>query len=331
MVATFLRDASDSVPWMPNNVVWVEMWRQDPGGTQVPVTDELRADVARILPTAEVIDVRRIESREMPVIVADPGVVRVLQLDDTDVRALDSGTVLVIGQPGTAYRASETVRVGAALLPTDWSNTPIKSRLLSGYLLVGPSSIGEATITQGAALFHLPTPTTAAQRTALEKLASTGWGGTDPFNGVAPAATYQLSYWTPGQWKPSPGLVELALVALPVAFVSGVVAVGLMLAAAETRDELQTMNAVGARPRSLAAVAGIKAALLAALGGALAIPVALVAIAIVVAAAKSRWIVIPWMTLAGLLFVVPLVSGVGAFAASRLGQRFRPIQITATD
>jgi putative ABC transport system permease protein len=106
-----------------------------------------------------------------------------------------------------------------------------------------------------------------------------------------------------------------------------VVAIGLALAATESRDERDVLVAVGARPRTMRSVAGSKALVMTLTGVALAIPTGLIP-AFAVTRAIDDPFRIPWLALAALLVVVPLVAGALALAASTLAQRFRPVQMS---
>ncbi len=104
-----------------------------------------------------------------------------------------------------------------------------------------------------------------------------------------------------------------------------VVAIGLALAATESRDERDVLVAVGARPRTMRSMAGSKAVVMTLTGVALAIPTGLIP-AYAVTSAVDDPFQVPWLALAALLVVVPLVAGASAWAASTIAQRFRPVR-----
>lgn len=121
--------------------------------------------------------------------------------------------------------------------------------------------------------------------------------------------------------------IHAALVGLALVFTLVVVAVGLGLAAAEGRAERDVLVAVGAPPRSLARLAGTKAAVLALVGGALAVPTALLPVWVWVRASSGdEPFVMPWPVTALLVIGVPAVAGVLTTASSALATRFRPVR-----
>ncbi len=106
-----------------------------------------------------------------------------------------------------------------------------------------------------------------------------------------------------------------------------VVAIGLALAATESRDERDVLVAVGARPRTMRSLAGSKALVMTLTGVALAIPTGLIP-AFAVTRAVGDPFQVPWLALAGLLVAVPLIAGAVAWAASTVAQRFRPVHMS---
>jgi putative ABC transport system permease protein len=126
---------------------------------------------------------------------------------------------------------------------------------------------------------------------------------------------------------PPVGSIHLVIVGASLLLVLAVVAVGLALAAAESRDERDVLVAVGARPRTLRTMAGAKAVVMTLAGVAVAVPGGLVPTFAVARAADVRF-TMPWLVLGGLLFVVPPVAGVVAAAVSGLAQRVRPVRMS---
>lgn len=107
-----------------------------------------------------------------------------------------------------------------------------------------------------------------------------------------------------------------------------VVAIGLSLSATESRDERDVLVAVGARPRTLRRMAGVKAVFLAGTGVVLAVPTGLVP-ALVVLREPGRPEALPWVALALLLVAVPLVAGLLAWVSSSIAQRVRPVHASS--
>ena len=96
-----------------------------------------------------------------------------------------------------------------------------------------------------------------------------------------------------------------------------VVAIGLSLAATESRDERDVLVAVGAKPRTLRGLAGTKAVVLTVGAAFLAIPTGFIPVAAVITAADGGdRLAFPWLTALGLLVLVPALAGVAALCAS---------------
>ena len=126
---------------------------------------------------------------------------------------------------------------------------------------------------------------------------------------------------------PSVGLIQTAIVGAALLLVLAVVAVGLALAATESRAERDVLVAVGARPRTLRTMAGAKAVVMTLAGVAVAVPGGLVP-AFAVARAAHVGFTMPWLVLGGLVLVVPLVAGLAASGVSGLAQRLRPVRMS---
>ncbi|MCU1359859.1 MAG: hypothetical protein JWN99_1148 [Ilumatobacteraceae bacterium] len=111
-----------------------------------------------------------------------------------------------------------------------------------------------------------------------------------------------------------------------------VVGVGMALWAAEGKDERDALVSIGAPPSVLAAVVGMKAWILAMVGGLIAVPLGFGTLRWTVAAAgqHTRF---PWLVAGGVVVLVPLVIGVGATVGSAVAQRVRPVKMStlATD
>ena len=106
-----------------------------------------------------------------------------------------------------------------------------------------------------------------------------------------------------------------------------VVAIGLALAAAESRDERDILVAVGARPRTMRSMAGVKAVVLTTTGVALGVPAGLIPSLAEARSVRSE-IHAPWLGVAGLVIVIPAVAGGMAWAASSIAQRLRPVRMS---
>jgi putative ABC transport system permease protein len=133
----------------------------------------------------------------------------------------------------------------------------------------------------------------------------------------------------PARRSTTPGLIETVPAAIALLFALLVVAVGLALAAAETRDERDVLAVLGAAPRTLRRASGGKAFLLTLLGGAAAVPVGLLPVAVVTRLLADDFpLVVPWRTIALIVVVVPVLAAVVTSAAARVASRDRPVQIS---
>lgn len=107
-----------------------------------------------------------------------------------------------------------------------------------------------------------------------------------------------------------------------------IVAVGLALIGAETRDDDVVLAAVGASPRTRRSLAAARAGTLTLLGAVLAVPAGLVPVwglsTTAGAGAASGQLTIPWSTIAAVVLLVPAVAAAGAY----LFARFRPPALT---
>ena len=107
-----------------------------------------------------------------------------------------------------------------------------------------------------------------------------------------------------------------------------VVAIGLALSAAESRDERDVLVAVGARPVTMRRLAACRAVALTVVAAVLAIPTGYVPIVVVYRAIEGEVAAFPWLTAAGILVAVPLLAGGAAWIASSIAQRFRPVRMS---
>ena len=123
-------------------------------------------------------------------------------------------------------------------------------------------------------------------------------------------------------------LTKLAALGAALTLVLGVVAVGLGLAAVESRDERSVLHVVGAPPASLRRLAAAKTWILTTLAAVVAVPTGFAVVWVVRAVAKSefdRHAPLPVFMLISLLIVVPAVAMAITWAGSGLAQRVRPV------
>ena len=129
-------------------------------------------------------------------------------------------------------------------------------------------------------------------------------------------------------WNPSETLVQAAIVAATLLMVLLVVSIGLSLAAVESRNERNTLIAVGASPSTLRRRSATTAIVLAATGGVLAIPTGLLPVWVVTRAASGNGeATIPWLSIVAIVVVVPLLVGAVALVGSAIIQRVRPAKV----
>jgi hypothetical protein len=125
------------------------------------------------------------------------------------------------------------------------------------------------------------------------------------------------------------GSVRLALNVLGGAMALAIVAVIVALVAAEARRDQAILVAVGAGPGRRRGVAGARSFLLAALAGLLAVPAGFLPLAVIQASKDGgRPIVVPWIAMAVVTILVPLVAGaVGAIGSRnpKAVQLLRPL------
>ena len=119
-------------------------------------------------------------------------------------------------------------------------------------------------------------------------------------------------------------VVQGIIIAAALLVVLLVVAIGLALAATESRDERDILVAVGAPPSTMRSIAGVKAVVMTLTGVVLGIPAGLIPMYAVSRTSGDRF-ELPGLSLAALLIVMPLVAGVVATVASSVAQRARPV------
>lgn len=180
----------------------------------------------------------------------------------------------------------------------------------------------------GIVVLRQSRPLTGAQRSLVADLVDDARLELIDTAGVQPTTNLNAALHYPSD-NVSPLLLEVLLTGVSLLFSLFVVAVGLALAAAETRDERDVLTIVGASPAAMRATSGRKAALLAALGAVLAVPVGFLPVVVFVAAeTDSLPLVFPWRVVALLLFVVPVVAGVVTTLGSAAALRLRPVRVS---
>ena len=342
---------------VPDNVVVATLRHQtEQASTLGPVDAADRAELARLLPGSVETVVRAttrlgadgssfwsVQRVGEPPIAIGGGYDRALAADEALldlVRA--SGAVrsglattgfVVLSGGGAAGPAPGRVVVG---LPDGRraDAVVVRHRFTAGYLsdiLVSPPAAARLGLALEpiASAFTLKTVLTETQRYVLDDL---------QYNqAVSPAGAVVSLQWSSPWTGPTPLQLELILTGLALACSMFVVGVSLALAAAESKDERDVLTMVGAPPGALARSAGARAWLLAAAGGAMAIPVGFLPVVVFSKARASGIsgriypIVFPGRTALLLVLVVPCVVALASMAASATAQRLRPVRVsTAT-
>lgn len=181
-----------------------------------------------------------------------------------------------------------------------------------------------------------PVDLTGAQRDAISEL-QPFWQGQDAFVASATAAGFETlgavagddgSYWYPSYdsppWRTPAPLIQLAVIVASLLLVLGVVAIGLSLAATESRDERDVLHAVGASPKTLRRVSAAKAWVLTTGAAVVAVPVGYVTIFVITRATDAR-APFPFIVAGALLVGIPLIAAGSTMAVSALAQRLRPV------
>jgi putative ABC transport system permease protein len=361
-----------SVPYLPSNMVSIQAHSTEPGaggagGAPAEVSDpELPAlppvplaiadQVRAVLPAASEVPVRTAGLDLAPYrtdvveasarwltpyfVVADPPLLDALGLSQGDRALLDRGSVLA-GWEGGMYAPSGAVTADTerGLVTFDVARLRDRPRAwrYAQMPLISPAKAEEMALPIASAevLFIAPDPLTSRQRSALDVINAGGGGYTSAF--LPESASSDVGF-SVDQGHDLPRdvpkeLIDGLIVGGALLFILAVVAVGLFLSAAESRDERDVLLAVGASPRAMRRVAAHKAALLTAIGGVLAVPTGFLPVAVVLAQVDDDPIRFPWLVAVGCVAAVPILVGAVTLLASAVAQRVRPVRmsILATD
>lgn len=186
-------------------------------------------------------------------------------------------------------------------------------------------------IVDGPLVLQTPEPMTGDQRDQLTDLNEDLLFDHQKF---APQPGDEVTYvWLEHPYEsfePSDALITTGVVGVATILVLAVVALGLSLSAAETKDERDVLAAIGARPRTLRRLAAAKAAVLSSTGIIVGVPLGFIPVVVVLRAASMDNFepyspVFPWVQVGLLLVVVPLVATLATIAASGIALRVRPV------
>jgi putative ABC transport system permease protein len=298
------------------------------GGSELYAPPDAAAqdELAALLPGAEPVTLRTAGHQHdwadirVPV-VADPAVLDGLGLGDDVRRALARTGVLVIGSGGEA--PDQVTLPGGQVQDVVTVSSERNLGYLSG-VLVSPGLVDEIGVEphDAAVAFVNDRPLTQGQLDDVEVFLEDWQFDQGPSTNRAVSARWSETGPTP---------VQLELIVAGVALVFAVLVVGatLALAAAESRDERDVLTVTGVAPRMLARAAAARAWLLAVIGAAMAVPIGLLPVAVLVAADDGAMqLVVPWRAIGLLAFALPAIAAAVALAASATAQRLRPVRVS---
>jgi putative ABC transport system permease protein len=286
-------------------------------------------------------------------VVADAAVLDLLDLSSEQEDILDKSGVLAVS-PYLSERGliltpdgyvEVDLRSSLALLgfdsPVDTVDEERRANALSlnseqlGGLVVSPAFVEQNGLPTGVSQYVIANPVdlTSAQRDQINDLRSAEYGG-DAFTPEASAPEYaefddvEPDVWSASFDSPIPtvpwALIQGAIALASLLMVLMVVAIGLSLAATESRDERDVLHAVGAAPRTLRRVAAAKAWVLATGAAVVAVPAGYITV-FVVTRATDNTAPVPFAVMGALLVVIPLLAAGATLATSAIAQRFKPI------
>lgn len=274
-------------------------------------------------------------------VVATPEVLDLYALSDEDQGELAVGGVLAVGSwlgedPASLSSTGLPLTIE---VPTSATSVPL---LGMPQLLVTSERAADLGLRQvpGDVVLVAPGPITASQASRLRDLQRDALDQARDAAFDGPAVTTEVTtHRDLGRTTDGP-VNALALqgifAALVLAICLLVIAMNLWLAAAESRDERDLLEVVGASPATLRRTSSHKAVLLAGLGTVLAIPLGFLPAVVVSRAMSPRLpVVFPWAITALLVVVVPAVAYLVTSAGSSLrvarSFRRRSVALGATD
>lgn len=331
----------------------------------VPLDDKLVARVTRVVPDAEIsprrvvvpdwpADLRQSTPPTLPptVLVADDTIRELLGLSKRDTEAFDRAGVLDTSVWDSGPNTGPAPQDYTVTVPTASGDRTVevvfpKDRLGSrggewgGVITEDLAAELGLDIVDAGLVLRAPAELTRNQRDALGDIQDDLWqtGNTDAFvepgddPAIEPSENYvsleqRVTYESVPITFPRV-LLDATALAAALLLTLMVVAIGLSLAATESRDERDVLLAVGAPPRTMRSVAATKATVLTAGAALLAIPTGYLPVAAVITAAPDdNQVTFPWLTALGLLIVIPATAGAAALATSALAQRLRPVHMS---
>lgn len=134
----------------------------------------------------------------------------------------------------------------------------------------------------------------------------------------------------PSEWTVAPQLLRWGVLGGLLLLFGLIVSIGLALWAAEGKVERDQLVALGARPRTLAGVAAVRAWTIVVTGSVLAVALGWSVLWVVFEAADpDNRPPFPWVAAMTMVLVLPLLLGVASSASSAIAQRVRPVRALA--
>jgi putative ABC transport system permease protein len=346
-------DSSVARPTVPSTVVTASS--SDVRHASAPVTNEQAAAITRTIGPADRLDLRlvpiameldggRTFMGSAQAVVATPEVREAYVLDDAQRAALDRTGIIVVGEDRPArVRLFDQGRRGEVVPSETFPHNPVPAAdgrrqpeaasELAGVLITPEAlaALGRDLPSPSLTAFFARAPITDGQKQALRGLQDGNRFLLERDVDATHGRDLRLSTsQTSGSTRPDYRLAtELGISAITLVLTGFVIAIGLALASADSRDERDTLVALGAAPRLLRRIEGTKAATLAFLGALLAVPTGI--LPVVVAGADSRLYaptIIPWTTVALLVVAVPFVVGIVTVSGSGVRMRLHPTAAT---
>jgi len=249
----------------------------------------------------------------------------------------DDEALSALGVPRSmwpAIRATDTVTLQrAGLMIIDPAIEVPGLKLVTASLVTPEAAKATEWVGAGTTLIATtPAPLSETEQNALTVLASStlydyffGAVGTPPFTQPFVSLGWEVEYAPSGISKAAQRWLVIAFLLLLVSLIVGI---GLGLWAAEGKVERDLLVAVGAKPRSLAGMAGVRAWVLSVTGGLMAVPLGMITLRVVLHAI-DRTSPMPWFTIVMLVVVLPLLVAGVSYVGSAAAQRLRPVTGTS--
>jgi hypothetical protein len=244
----------------------------------------------------------------------------------------DDATLAALGVPASlvpSLRSVDSVWLRREGTSFEVDSIAVPDLALPFVRVVDPMAAAELGLrtTQHMLIGVTPRPLTAKQR---EELTVVSFAQSDGFYFVTGERQMEVFHGIGVSWE-SPYVAPIVtraaarwiVIGALLALVMFIVGIGLALWAAEGKVERDQLVAIGAEPRSLAGMAGIRAWVLAVTGAAMAVPLGMITLWVVLRAVSATS-PFPTVTAVMLVVVLPLVVAVVSYGGSRMAQRLRP-------